>query len=98
MVLTWPTAEMARARLDDIWENIVGADSSLHLRVDPLSKSSSNNWQEQSKRFERQRYERDPLTVPKLRRGACYKVSNSFLSSFKFHSNAKCAEGLYATG
>ncbi|VDN45521.1 unnamed protein product [Gongylonema pulchrum] len=75
MVLTWPVAEMARARLDDIWENIVGADSSLHLRVDPQSKLSSNAWQEQSKRFERQRYERDPLTVPKLRHGACYKIN-----------------------
>uniref|UniRef100_A0A0R3S235 protein-tyrosine-phosphatase n=1 Tax=Elaeophora elaphi TaxID=1147741 RepID=A0A0R3S235_9BILA len=73
-MLKWPVAEMARARLDDVWENIVGSDSTLHLRVDPLSKSISDTWQEQSKRFERKQYERDPLTVPKLRRGACYKV------------------------
>uniref|UniRef100_A0A8R1XN36 Fibronectin type-III domain-containing protein n=1 Tax=Onchocerca volvulus TaxID=6282 RepID=A0A8R1XN36_ONCVO len=74
LMLEWPTAEMARARLDDIWENIVGSESTLHLRVDPLSKSISGTWQEQSKRFERKHYERDPLTVPKLRRGACYKI------------------------
>ncbi|VBB26466.1 unnamed protein product [Acanthocheilonema viteae] len=73
-MLKWPVAEMARARLDDIWENIVGTDSTLHLRVDPLSKSISGTWQEQSKRFERKQYERDPLTVSKLQRGACYKV------------------------
>ncbi|CAG9537179.1 unnamed protein product [Cercopithifilaria johnstoni] len=74
LMLKWPVAEMARARLDDVWENIVGSDSTLHFRVDPLSKSISGTWQEQSKRFERKQYERDPLTVPKLRRGACYKV------------------------
>lgn len=73
-MLKWPVAEMARARLDDVWENIVGSDSTLHLRVDPLSKSIGGMWQEQSKRFERKQYERDPLTVPKLKRGACYKV------------------------
>uniref|UniRef100_A0A1I8EDX7 protein-tyrosine-phosphatase n=1 Tax=Wuchereria bancrofti TaxID=6293 RepID=A0A1I8EDX7_WUCBA len=71
LMLKWPVAEMAQARLDDVWENIVGPDSTLHLRVDPLSKSM---WQEQSKRFERRQYERDPLTIPKLRRGACYRV------------------------
>uniref|UniRef100_A0A915PW08 Fibronectin type-III domain-containing protein n=1 Tax=Setaria digitata TaxID=48799 RepID=A0A915PW08_9BILA len=74
LMLEWPMAEMARARLDDVWENIVGSDSTLHLRVDPVSKSISETWQEQPKRFERKQYERDPLTVPKLRRGACYKV------------------------
>ncbi|EFO17948.2 hypothetical protein LOAG_10550 [Loa loa] len=74
LILKWPVAEMARARLDDVWENIVGSDSTLHLRVDPLSKSISGTWQEQSKRFERKQYERDPLIVPKLRRGSCYKV------------------------
>lgn len=73
-MLKWPVTEMARARLDDVWENIVGSDSTLHLRVDPLSKSISGTWQEQSKRFERKQYERDTLTVSKLRRGACYKV------------------------
>lgn len=74
LILKWPVGEMARARLDDVWENIVGYDSTLHLRVDPMSKSMSGTWQEQSKRFERNRYEREPLTVPKLRHGACYKV------------------------
>ncbi|KAM3719393.1 Receptor-type tyrosine-protein phosphatase dep-1 [Dirofilaria immitis] len=74
LILEWPVTEMAQARLDDVWENIVGSDSTLHLRIDPLSKSVNGAWREQSKRFERKQYERDPLTVPRLRRGACYKV------------------------
>ncbi|VDM97045.1 unnamed protein product [Thelazia callipaeda] len=81
LMLKWPAAEMTLARLDDVWENIVGPDSTLHLRVEPQSKSSTSTWQEQPKRFERRQYEHDPLIVPKLKRGACYKANLiSFLS------------------
>uniref|UniRef100_F1KQ32 Tyrosine-protein phosphatase 10D n=1 Tax=Ascaris suum TaxID=6253 RepID=F1KQ32_ASCSU len=70
--LEWPNNELTRARLADIWQNIVGNDSSLHMRVDPQSRTS--RWKEQSKQFESRPSDNEPLFVPNLRMGSCYKV------------------------
>ncbi|KHN72371.1 Tyrosine-protein phosphatase 10D [Toxocara canis] len=70
--LEWPNNELIRARLADIWQNIVGNDSSLHMRVDPQSRTS--HWKEQSKQFESKPSDNEPVVVPNLRRGSCYKV------------------------
>lgn len=79
LVLSWPQGEMARARLEDIWENLVGDDSTLHLRIEPQNRSILSN--ELPKRFQRQRTDREPLVVPNLKRGACYKVRFSLCYS-----------------
>ncbi|VDK47267.1 unnamed protein product [Anisakis simplex] len=69
--LEWPEDEMRRRRLNDIWRNLVGNDSSLHMRVDPLSASAIS---EQSKQFESKPSDDEPIVIRNLRKGSCYKI------------------------
>uniref|UniRef100_A0A914VWA9 Fibronectin type-III domain-containing protein n=1 Tax=Plectus sambesii TaxID=2011161 RepID=A0A914VWA9_9BILA len=70
--LHWPEGESAVAELNEIWGKLVGNDSLLHLRVDPVTQPTK--WVEQSKQLEGSPAHRQPIKVSDLRRGACYKV------------------------
>jgi hypothetical protein len=80
--LHWPESDSAVTSLNSVWTKLVGNDSLLHLRVDPVTQPTK--WLEQSKQLEGSPAHRQPIKVSNLRRGACYKVSNFILSQIHF--------------
>ncbi|KAK0395485.1 hypothetical protein QR680_001299 [Steinernema hermaphroditum] len=70
--LEWPPSEVAMLRISDLWAKVVGNDSQLHLKVEPVRAIGTRR---QSHQFEMNPKSTDPIVVSNLKKGACYKVS-----------------------
>uniref|UniRef100_A0A158Q3K5 Protein-tyrosine-phosphatase n=1 Tax=Dracunculus medinensis TaxID=318479 RepID=A0A158Q3K5_DRAME len=90
--LEWPTNGISRARLLDIWKNIVGNDSSLHIRIDP--QNNFDQWKEQQKRFALRPFDMDFFIIPDVQSGACYKIQIYTVTSSGIVSTQKFEEFL----
>ncbi|CAD6191999.1 unnamed protein product [Caenorhabditis auriculariae] len=67
--LLWPQSDVFMSRVRDIWNKVVGPESTLHLRVTPFGAAA-----ERARQFKTSPRSAEKVFVPSLVKGACYKV------------------------
>uniref|UniRef100_A0AC34PVP8 Uncharacterized protein n=1 Tax=Panagrolaimus sp. JU765 TaxID=591449 RepID=A0AC34PVP8_9BILA len=96
--LEWPPSEVSMAKIKDSWEKIVGNDSQLHLKIEPMItvKGPSEDLKESIRQVETSPSKSDAsVVVDHLRRGACYRIqmytvtSSGIVSSNRFEEHIR---------
>uniref|UniRef100_A0A8R1HSX7 protein-tyrosine-phosphatase n=1 Tax=Caenorhabditis japonica TaxID=281687 RepID=A0A8R1HSX7_CAEJA len=70
--LIWPKSEVFMSRVKDIWNKVVGADSTLNMRVIPIGSNAEST--DKAMRFETSPRNLETVFVKNLMKGACYRV------------------------
>ena len=97
--LEWPPSDVAVSKIKTLWGKIVGNETQLHLKVDPVSSASIQGLQEEVKESTRQ-VETSPsnseasVVVDHLRRGACYRIQMYTVTSSGIVSTNRYEEHL----
>ncbi|GMT15485.1 hypothetical protein PFISCL1PPCAC_6782, partial [Pristionchus fissidentatus] len=85
--IAWPVSDLFIEKLKDLWNKVVGLDSSLHARV---SQPKSND----TRQFETSPYTLKPIFISNLTQGACYKVQLYTVTKSGIVSDARFDESI----
>uniref|UniRef100_A0A0N5AJA9 Protein-tyrosine-phosphatase n=1 Tax=Syphacia muris TaxID=451379 RepID=A0A0N5AJA9_9BILA len=79
--LKWPTDDASFERLQELWKEVVGDDSTLHLNLE-LQTSPTSKLKEEAQKYVMHISQKEPLILPNLLSGACYKVQIYTVTKF----------------